>query len=129
VQAIAVFAIIGAAWAVRDGHDGWAFTATSVAMATSVLSLFIDLYPNVMVSSTNSSYNLTVAGSASSSYALKVMTIVAVVFFPLVLVYQSWSYFTFRGRINGPRLDTPPPETAAPEPSGPGVSPLPSTPS
>ena len=128
VQAIAVFAIIGAAWAVRDGHDGWAFTATSVAMATSVLSLFIDLYPNVMVSSTNSAYNLTVANSASSPYALKVMTIVAVVFFPLVLVYQSWSYFTFRSRIKGPRLDTPSSETTTPEPSGPGVSPLPSTP-
>jgi cytochrome d ubiquinol oxidase subunit II len=104
VQVIAVLAIFAAAWAVRDGNDGWAFTATAVAMASTVASIFIDLYPNVMVSSTDPANNLTVAGSASSSYALKVMTIVAVIFFPLVLLYQAWSYYTFRGRIHGPRL-------------------------
>ena len=65
LQVIAVLAIIAAAWAVRDGHDGWAFTVTSVAIGLSVLSIFIDLYPNVMVSSTDSAYNLTVAGAAS----------------------------------------------------------------
>jgi cytochrome bd-type quinol oxidase subunit 2 len=117
VQIIAVFAVIAAAWSVRDGHDGWAFTATSVAMAATVVSLFIDLYPNVMVSSTDSANNLTVANSASSPYALKVMTIVAVIFFPLVLAYQTWGYYTFRGRIRGPRADsttttTTPPVTA-----------------
>jgi cytochrome d ubiquinol oxidase subunit II len=103
LQLIAVLAIVAAAWAVRDGSDGWAFTATAVAMATTVASIFIDLYPNVMVSSTDPAYNLTVANSASSDYALKVMTIVAAIFFPLVLAYQAWSYYTFRGRIHGPR--------------------------
>jgi cytochrome d ubiquinol oxidase subunit II len=53
------------------------------------LSLFVALYPNVMVSSTNSAYNLTVAGSAAGNYALDVMTVVAVLFTPLVMAYQG----------------------------------------
>ena len=64
--------------------------------------MFIDLYPNVMVSSTNAAYNLTVNNSASGRYALKVMTIVTVMFFPLVLVYQGWSFRVFRARVIAP---------------------------
>ena len=55
-----------------------------------------------MVSSTNAAYNLTVANSASPSYTLKVMTVVAVVFLPVVLAYQGWSFWVFRKRIVGP---------------------------
>ena len=56
-----------------------------------------------MVSSTNPAYNLTVSATASSSYALTVMTVVALIFFPLVLLYQGWTYYVFRARIRGPR--------------------------
>ena len=70
LETIAVLAIVAALWAVHDRHDGWAFAATAVAMACSVGSIFVNLYPNVMVSSTNPAYNLTVEGTASSSYAL-----------------------------------------------------------
>ena len=55
-----------------------------------------------MVSSTNAAYNLTVNNSASGSYALKVMTIAAVIFFPLVLLYQGWSFHVFRARVTAP---------------------------
>jgi cytochrome bd ubiquinol oxidase subunit II len=55
-----------------------------------------------MVSSTTTANNLTVAGTASSDYALKVMTVVAAVTFPVVLLYQGWSYWVFRARINTP---------------------------
>ena len=113
LQIIAVLAVIAAAWAVRDRHDGWAFAATTVAMGLAVASIFIGLYPNLMVSSTDASYSLTVAGSASSSYALKVMTVVALVFFPLVLVYQGWSYHVFRARVTGPAGSSAP--TGTPE--------------
>lgn len=108
LQALAVLAVVAAAWSVRDGHEGWAFTLTSFAMALTVGSIFIDLYPNVMVSSTDPAYNLTVEGSASSSYALTVMTVVAVVVFPVVLAYQGWSYWVFRGRIRGPQAQPEP---------------------
>jgi len=55
-----------------------------------------------MVSSTSAAYDLTVNNAASGSYALKVMTVVAVVFFPLVLLYQGWSFHVFRGRVQAP---------------------------
>ena len=58
-----------------------------------------------MVSSTSTAYNLTVANSASPSYTLKVMTVVAVAFFPLVLAYQGWSLYVFRKRIAKPGAD------------------------
>ena len=55
-----------------------------------------------MVSSTNAAYNLTVNNAASGDYALKVMTVVAVIFFPVVLLYQGWSFHVFRARVKAP---------------------------
>ena len=55
-----------------------------------------------MVSSTNAAYNLTVGNSASGHYALAVMTIVTVIFFPIVLIYQGWSFHVFRARARRP---------------------------
>jgi cytochrome d ubiquinol oxidase subunit II len=102
IEVTAVLLVIGAAWAVRDGHPGWGFAATTAAIATTVVAMFVRLYPNVLVSSINSAYNLTVKNSASSHYALVTMTVVAVIFTPLVLAYQGWTYHVFRARIKGP---------------------------
>jgi cytochrome d ubiquinol oxidase subunit II len=102
VEILAVIAVIFAARLAMSDHDGWAFASSAIAIAATVGSIFIDLYPNVMVSSTNAAYNLTVNNSASGSYALKVMTIVAVIFFPVVLLYQGWSFHVFRGRVKAP---------------------------
>ena len=55
-----------------------------------------------MVSSTNAAYNLTVSNAASGGYALKVMTIVTVLLFPVVLIYQGWSFWVFRARVIAP---------------------------
>jgi cytochrome d ubiquinol oxidase subunit II len=96
---VAVLAVLGVSWLLREGHEGWAFTMTAFAMAATVLTIFIDLYPNVMVSSTDAASSLTVQNSSSSPYTLKLMTIVAVVFLPLVLVYQGWTYHVFRRRV------------------------------
>jgi cytochrome d ubiquinol oxidase subunit II len=81
-------------------YDGWAFLASGFAIAAAIGQIFIALYPSVMVSSTNSAYNLTVNNAASGHYALVVMTITAVLFMPLVLLYQGWSFHVFRGRIS-----------------------------
>ncbi|MGO9488657.1 MAG: cytochrome d ubiquinol oxidase subunit II [Solirubrobacteraceae bacterium] len=102
VQVLSVIAVIAAAMLARTDHDGWAFTASAVAIAASVGSIFIDLYPNVMVSSTSKAYNLTVSNTASGHYALTVMTIVALIFLPLVLLYQGWSFHVFHGRLSAP---------------------------
>jgi cytochrome d ubiquinol oxidase subunit II len=69
-------------------------------MAATVLSIFTELYPRVMVSSTNPAYNLTISNTASGSYSLKLMTIVVVIFLPVVLLYQAWTYYVFRQRIS-----------------------------
>ncbi len=95
-------AVVGGAWLAETRSEGWAFAAAATAIGSVVGSIFFDLFPRVMVSSTNAAYNLTVSNSASPSYTLKVMTVVAVVFFPLVLAYQGWSLYVFRKRLAGP---------------------------
>ncbi len=99
VQVAAVLALIAVTWLIREGREGSAFVMTTVAMATTILTIFVDLYPRVMVSSTSAANDLTVTNTSSSPYALKVMTIVAVLFFPVVVVYQAWTYHVFRRRI------------------------------
>ena len=89
-----------AAWALVSGHhEGWAFAATTITIALSIITIFVDLYPRVMVSSTNRAYSLTVYNSASTPYSLKVMTVVGLVLLPIVLAYQAWTYYVFRRRI------------------------------
>jgi cytochrome d ubiquinol oxidase subunit II len=123
VQILAVIAVLFAArLAGSENHDGAAFTASAIAVAASIGSIFINLYPNVMISSTNTAYNLTVNNSASGSYALKVMTVAAVIFFPLVLAYQSWSFHVFRARVKAPGAADPAPEAPA-SPGRPATTP------
>jgi len=114
VEILAVIAVLFAAALASTDHDGWAFSASAVAIAATVGSIFINLYPNVMVSSTNAANNLTVSNSASGGYALKVMTVAAVIFVPLVLLYQGWSFHVFRGRLKAPPTAPPQPSPATP---------------
>jgi cytochrome d ubiquinol oxidase subunit II len=102
--ALAAVATAAAGVALLARRDGWAFTATAVAIGLTVASVFTNLYPDVMVSSTSASSSLTVDGAASSHYALTVMTVVAVVFLPIVLAYQIWTYVVFRRRVTAPPL-------------------------
>ncbi len=81
-------------------REGWAFAGTAAAIALAVASLFADLYPFVLPSTVDPVTNsLTVANASSTPYTLKIMTWVAVVFTPLVLLYQGWTYWVFRKRI------------------------------
>ena len=77
LSVLAAVAVLAAGALLRAGREGWAFTATAAAMAATLSSLFVDLFPNVLISSTDAAYNLTVSGAASGSYALKVMTVAA----------------------------------------------------
>jgi cytochrome d ubiquinol oxidase subunit II len=94
-----------------------------------MLTLFTDLYPNVMISSTNPAYNLTIANTASPSYTLKLMSIVAVLLLPVVLAYTAWNYYVFRKRISSsdfapPRLPGLKPQPGTqPQPGGPSEAP------
>ncbi|HEX4747335.1 MAG TPA: cytochrome d ubiquinol oxidase subunit II [Gaiellaceae bacterium] len=83
----------------RLGRNGWAFAMTGLSAVSVVATLFTSLYPRVMVSDPEFGNSLTVEGAASSHYALQVMTVVAVIFVPLVLAYQGWTYYVFRHRV------------------------------
>jgi len=98
----ALVAVLVAVWLVLGGRWGWAFVATAVTIASMTLSLFTSLYPNVMVSSISEANNLTIHNAASAPYALKVMTVIAVIFLPAVLAYQGWTYHVLRRRLNEP---------------------------
>ena len=82
IDALALVAVVGAAWLAESRSEGWAFAAAATAIGSVVGSIFFELFPRVMVSSTNTAYNLTVSNSASPSYTLKVMTVVAVDLLP-----------------------------------------------
>ncbi|HET9005413.1 MAG TPA: cytochrome d ubiquinol oxidase subunit II [Actinomycetes bacterium] len=102
VEVVAVLAAVAAAWLLGRGPDGRAFAATSLAMAAVVVSIFVNLYPRVMVSTLGASNDLTVTNTSSAPYSLKVMTVAAAVLFPIVLAYQGWTYYVFRRRVGGP---------------------------
>jgi cytochrome d ubiquinol oxidase subunit II len=104
VELAAALAAIVAAVLVRTGSDGGAFAATSVTVVAVVVSLFTELYPRVMVSSSGAANDLTAQNTASGSYSLTVMTVVVAVLLPVVLLYQGWTYHVFRSRIRGPQV-------------------------
>jgi cytochrome d ubiquinol oxidase subunit II len=122
IELLAVLAVLAAVWLVYDGRDGFAFAATSVTMASCILSIFVDLYPNVMVSSTNPAYNLTVHNTASGAYSLKVMTVVVILFLPFVLAYQTWTYYVFRRRVSRQDFVPSPPQHTPPGPPHPSAA-------
>lgn len=83
----------------KKQHEGWAFGMNAVVIALTIASLFIGLFPRVMISSINHAYNLTIYNASSGSYSLAVMSIVAVTLLPFVLAYSIWSYYIFRKRV------------------------------
>lgn len=96
-----IVAILLSGYFIRRNMDGWSFTLVAVAIAFALVTMFMILFPRVMVSSLNNDWSLTIYNASSSPYTLKVMTIVAIIFVPVVLFYQGWSYYVFRKRITG----------------------------
>ena len=102
VELATIVAVLAALWLVLAGSWGWAFVATVVTIAGMVLSIFSDLYPNVLISTLDPANNLTVHNASSAPYSLKVMTIIVAVLMPVVLAYQAWTYHVLRRRITAP---------------------------
>jgi cytochrome d ubiquinol oxidase subunit II len=100
--AIGIAALALAVVLVHLGREVWAFTMTALGTIALVVTLFTSLYPRVMVSSTDFGNSLTISNSASQHYTLQVLTVVALIFIPLVLLYQGWTYHVFRARVGGP---------------------------
>ncbi|CAG0942336.1 cytochrome bd ubiquinol oxidase subunit II [Anaerolineae bacterium] len=92
--------LISVIWFIRHDHLGWAFGMTAMTLITTVFTLFLTLYPRVLVSSVNTAdYSLTIYNASSSPYTLTVMAIIALIFVPIVVLYQGWTYYVFRQRI------------------------------
>ncbi|MBZ5739786.1 cytochrome d ubiquinol oxidase subunit II [Nocardioides mangrovi] len=97
---VAALALVGALAASYAGREGWGFIGTFVCIALAVAGLFVALFPDVMPSSTDAAFSLTTTNASATDYTLKVMTVVAAVFTPIVLCYQAWTYWVFRKRIS-----------------------------
>jgi cytochrome d ubiquinol oxidase subunit II len=95
----AVFSLFVVGWFIKIKQNGWAFFMNCLAIIFSASTIFLILYPRVMVSSIDSMYNLTIMNSASGEYTLRIMTIIALIFVPIVVAYQAWTYWVFRKRI------------------------------
>ena len=103
--AVAVLAQLAAVFLVwRRGSDGWAFVCTLVVVAAVVVLLFGALYPNLVPSTLNPQWSLTIYNASSTPYTLKIMTWVTAFFAPLAVVYQAWTYWVFRQRISTERI-------------------------
>jgi cytochrome d ubiquinol oxidase subunit II len=99
--AIAIAAFVLAAVFVYSGRSVIAFGLSVVGTLSLVATLFTSLYPRVMVSSPDFANSLTVQNASSAHYTLAVMSVVAVICVPLVLLYQGWTYHVFRARVGG----------------------------
>jgi cytochrome d ubiquinol oxidase subunit II len=95
----AAMALLASGWFLREKQHGWAFGMTGLTIILTVVTIFRGLYPRVMVSSTDADFTLTIYNASSSEYTLGVMTIVALTFVPVVLIYQGWTYWVFRKRL------------------------------
>jgi cytochrome d ubiquinol oxidase subunit II len=95
----AVLSLFAVGWFIKIKRNGWAFFMNCLAIIFSASTIFLILYPRVLISSIDPIYNLTIMNSASGEYTLRIMTIIALIFVPIVIAYQGWTYWIFRKRI------------------------------
>ena len=100
LAAVAAVSLICALLANYIGKDGLSFSLLVLTVITAVGTLFAALYPNVLPSTTDPAFSLTIENASSTTYTLTVMTWVVAICLPLVLVYQGWTYWVFRKRVS-----------------------------
>ncbi len=102
IAVVAQLAAVALVW--RRGSDGWAFLCTALVVAAVVILLFGALYPNLVPSTLNKQWNVTIYNASSTPYTLKIMTWVTALMAPLTVVYQGWTYWVFRQRISADHI-------------------------
>lgn len=100
IPIFSVLALLSVIVLLNKGASGWAFVMTAISIAFSTITIFMGLFPRVLVSSTNPDWSLTIYNASSSEYTLGIMTTIAAIFVPIVLLYQGWSYWVFRQRVS-----------------------------
>ena len=113
--ALGILALVLAAVFVFRRRSAWSFVMTALGAVLLIATVFTSLYPRVMVSSTSFANSLTVDGAASQHYTLAVMSVVALICTPIVLLYQGWTYHVFRARVGGEEPPKSPVEALAPK--------------
>ena len=98
-SALAAVALIGGWVGNFAGREGWAFAANAIAIVFALLAVFMSLFPNLMHSSIDPAYSMSIKGAASSQMTLELMSWVALFVMPLVIAYQAWTYWVFRRRL------------------------------
>ena len=97
--ALAALCLIIAVALQWKGRSGLAFVSSIAAILFVTVMVFATMFPNVLISTLNPLWSLTIHNACSSPYTLKIMTIVAVTLVPIVLIYQGWSFWMFRKRV------------------------------
>jgi cytochrome d ubiquinol oxidase subunit II len=97
---LAAVALLLAGWYAKNGKDHLAFTMTSLTIVFTTIMVFAGLFPRILISSIDAAYSLTIYNASASPYTLKIMTVVAGIFVPIVLIYQIWTYKVFKARIS-----------------------------
>ena len=98
IAAVAVLLMAG--YFINRKMEGWSFIMVALNIVLTQVTFFSMTFPNVMLSTTNPDWSLTIYNASSSQYTLTVMSIVALIFVPIVLAYQGWTYYMFRKRIS-----------------------------
>ncbi|MFC4555278.1 cytochrome d ubiquinol oxidase subunit II [Georgenia faecalis] len=83
----------------RQEREGRAFVASAVTIVAAVVLIFGSMFPDVMPA-LDPANSLTIRNASSTDYTLTIMTWVAVILTPVVLLYQGWTYWVFRKRIS-----------------------------
>ena len=99
----AVVVLLVTIYFINAKMEGWAFISTGLHIVLTQIAFFTLMFPRVMVSTTDPAYSLTIYNASSSQYTLSVMSVVALIFVPIVLAYQAWTYYMFRKRIKAER--------------------------
>jgi cytochrome d ubiquinol oxidase subunit II len=92
-------ALIATIYFIDRKMEGWAFSMTGLNIILTQVAFFTLMFPRVMISSTNPSWSLTIDNASASPYALAVMSLISLIFIPIVLAYEGWSYYIFRKRV------------------------------
>jgi cytochrome d ubiquinol oxidase subunit II len=97
---LSLAALLVSIYFINRKMEGWAFITVSLHIVLTQVAFFTLMFPRVMISSLNPEWSLTIYNASSSQYTLTVMSIVALIFVPIVLAYQGWTYYMFRKRIS-----------------------------
>lgn len=97
---LAAAALLAYGWFLRRGKEGLTFICGGLVIILATVMVFAGLFPNLMVSTLDPAYSLTIYNASSSPYTLKVISIVTAIFLPIVLAYQGWTYWIFRKRLS-----------------------------